>query len=177
MLVILELLILSFPLVPFSEQLTRIARECATRVNTQHLIHNLLHRFQMQHPVDYRGKRCSHRPHEISAREHPVAQTRRMLAVFKPCLLNYIAYSHFRWASDLTPFAVKAIFQRLVIEIGLLKTVALSIGSGLLRTRKIMVHSRHRTIYRANRALYTLIKIGACSIIYPIPIHDDSPFH
>ena len=137
-------------------------------VDAESGIHYLFHRFQSQRGVDYGSDQGGHVAHEVGVGEHAVTQSGRFLAVLDACRLDYVANLHVGRAHYLTSLAIKTVFKCLVIEEGLLKPVALTVGAGLLRTREIGIDRRYGTIDRADGTLYTLLEVIVAYIAFLI---------
>ena len=144
---------------PFFESLARIFGECTVLVDSQHTMHGGLHRCKTKHEIHHRCHFRGAATHEIGACQKAVAQLGRRLVVAYAGGLYYVADTHVIGARHLAPLAVEAVFEGVVVEIGIFQAIALAVGAGLLRSRICSIDSSHGAVHRADGALYALFEI------------------
>ena len=71
-----------------------------------------------------------------------------------------ITYLHTRRTGHLTALAIEAVLQCVVEECRVLETVALTVGTGLLRTGIEGIDLHHRTYLSADIALLAIFEFG-----------------
>ena len=152
-------------IIPRGELLRGIGRELAVFVDFQHGVKNHLHRLKPEGRVDYRSESRRHSTHKVSVGKHRVAKARTRLCVFDSSGLDDVADFHIRGTCHFTSFAVKTIFQSLVIEIRLLQSIAFPVRTGLLRPGIVGIERSDRTIHSADGAFYAVLEIIGTDIL------------